>query len=110
MVLVVRSVFHESDKYYLNIFLDECLYKLAKKIMTIKYFDSIIMFRFDETKVGKIEFYDAKKLVKTWDVDIDNIVISKLIETKNNSKYLTGYLDQVRRPLALMLPKTSGYV
>ena len=34
-------------------------------------------------------------------VDVNNIVISKLIETKNNSKYLTGYLDEVTRPLVL---------
>ena len=43
------------------------------------------------------------------DVDIDNIVISKLIETKNNSKYLTGYSDDVRRQLVLTLPKMSRY-
>ena len=39
-----------------------------------------------------------------------NFVISKTVETKNNSKYLTGYLDEVIRPLVLILPKTSGYV
>ena len=42
--------------------------------------------------------------------NIDNIVISNLIETKNNSKYLIRYLDKVIRPLVLILPKTSGYV
>ena len=36
-----------------------------------------------------------------WDVNVDNIVISKLVKTKNNSKYLIGYLD---------MPKMSGYV
>ena len=30
------------------------------------------------------------KPIKIWDVDVDNIVISKLIEKKTNSKYLTG--------------------
>ena len=38
-------------------------------------------------------------------VDVNNIVISKLIETKNNSKYLAGYLDEVTRPLVLYYPK-----
>ena len=47
---------------------------------------------------------------KIWDVDIDNIVISKLIETKRNFKCLIGYLDEVTKPLALILPKMSGYV
>ena len=28
MVIAVRSVFHESRKYYLQVFLDECLCKL----------------------------------------------------------------------------------
>ena len=28
MTIVVRAVFHENDKYYPQVFLDECLYKL----------------------------------------------------------------------------------
>ena len=35
--------------------------------------------------------------------------ISKLIETKNNCKYLIRYLYEVIRPLVLILPKMSGY-
>ena len=30
-----------------------------------------------------------------WDADVDKIVISKLIETKYSSKYMTDYLDDV---------------
>ena len=41
---------------------------------------------------------------KNWDVNVDNIVISKSIETKNNSKYLIGELDDVIRPLLLIVP------
>ena len=51
-----------------------------------------------------------KKQIKVWDVDLDNIVISKLLKTKNNSKCLIGYLDNVIRPLALILPKMRRYV
>ena len=29
MIMVVRSIFHESNKYYPQVFLDECLYKLS---------------------------------------------------------------------------------
>ena len=43
-------------------------------------------------------------------VDVDNIALSKLVETKNNFKDLIGYLDEVIRPLVLILPKTSAYV
>ena len=31
--------------------------------------------------------------MKFWDIDVNNIAILKLIETKANSKYLVGYLD-----------------
>ena len=44
-------------------------------------------------------------------VNVDNIVISKLIETKTSSKYLIGLkFDKAIRPLALIMPKMSGYV
>ena len=51
-----------------------------------------------------------KKPINNWDVNVDSIVISKLIETKTNSKYIIGYLDKVIRPIVLILPKISGYV
>ena len=28
MVIVFKAVFHKNNKYYLQVFLDECLYKL----------------------------------------------------------------------------------
>ena len=28
MAIVVRAIFHENNKYYPQVFLDECLYKL----------------------------------------------------------------------------------
>ena len=39
--------------------------------------------------------------MKFCDIDVNNIVLLKLIETKNNLKYLVGYLD-VMRPLVLI--------
>ena len=42
-------------------------------------------------------------------VDVNDIVISKIVETKSNSEYLIGYLDEVIRPLLLTLPKMSRY-
>ena len=48
--------------------------------------------------------------LKIGNVYVDNIVNSKLIETKINSKYLIGYLDKVIRPLVLIMPKLIGYV
>ena len=37
------------------------------------------MLRFNKTKVAKEELYDVKKSIKIWDIDVDNIAISKLI-------------------------------
>ena len=34
--------------------------------------------------------------MKFWNIDVNNTVILKLIETKTNSKYLVGYLDVMR--------------
>ena len=44
------------------------------------------------------------------DANVDNIIISKLVETKTNSKYLIGCLYIRIRPLVLLMPKMSGYV
>ena len=68
------------------------------------------MLRFGKLKVAKEEFYGAKRPIKIWNVNVDNIVISKLVERKTNSKYLIEYLDEVIRLLSLILPKMSGYV
>ena len=68
------------------------------------------MLRFGKTKVAKEEIYVAKKLVKTWDANVENIVLSKSVETKNNSEYWIGYLVEVIRPFVLLLPKMSDYV
>ena len=38
------------------------------------------------------------------------IFISKLIETKTNSRYLIGYINKVIIPLVFIFPKISGYV
>ena len=51
-----------------------------------------------------------KKTYKIWDANVDNIVISKLVKPKTNSKYLVGYLDKAIRPLVFIMPKMSEYV
>ena len=58
-------------------------------------------------KVWKGKFSRAEKLVKTSNVNVDDIDISKLIETKNNCKYLAGYIVAVIRPVVLVLPQIS---
>ena len=69
------------------------------------------MLRFGETKIAKEKKVHAvKKTINIWDVNVDNIVISKLVKTKINFNYLIGYLDKVLRALVLIMPKLSGYV
>ena len=51
-----------------------------------------------------------KKTIKICYVSVDNIVISNLIETKTNSKYLIAIkFEKAIRPLVLIIPKMSGY-
>ena len=62
-------------------------------------------------KYQRKRFMLQKKSIKIWDVNVDNIVISKLVKTKPNSMYLIGIkFDKAIRSLVLMMPKMSGYV
>ena len=47
--------------------------------------------------------------MKIWDVNVDNIIISKLAKTKTNSKYLIGYLDNVISTSFFIMSKISGF-
>ena len=40
------------------------------------------MLIFGDTKLAKEKFFAAKKPIKTWDVNVDDKLISKLIEEK----------------------------
>ena len=68
------------------------------------------MVRFRDKEIAKGKFHAAKRSIKIWDVNFDNIIISKLVKTKTNSKYFIGYLDKAVRQLDLIMPKMSEYV
>ena len=61
------------------------------------------MLRFVETKVAKEKYMVQEKPINIWNVDVENKVISELVETKTNSRYLIGYLGKVVRPLRSFL-------
>ena len=42
--------------------------------------------------------------MKIWHVNFENIVISKLVKAKANSKYCIGYLDKAIAQLLLIVP------
>ena len=46
------------------------------------------MVKFGKIEMAKEKFYAAKNPLNIWDINIDNIVFSKLVKTKANSKYL----------------------
>ena len=49
--------------------------------------------------------------MKIWYVNVNHIVISKLVKTKTDPKYLVGLkFNKAIRPLVLVMPKMSGYV
>ena len=73
------------------------------------FFCSIIIVKFGRTNC-KRNFFCCKKLMKILDVNVNNIVISKLVKTKTNFKYLIGYLNQDIRPLVLIMAKISGNI
>ena len=52
----------------------------------------------------------VQKVINVWEVKFDNITISKLAEIKSNSKYLIGHLNNVIKPILLILAKMSGYI
>ena len=41
------------------------------------------MVRFGNREIAKEKFYAAKRPIKIWDVNVDNIVISKIVKTKS---------------------------
>ena len=63
------------------------------------------MLRFKEKIITKKKFYAAKTPIKHWDVNIYNVAISNLIETKFDSKSFIGYSDKAIMPLLLIRPK-----
>ena len=48
-----------------------------------------------------------KILVNILNINVNSIVISKLIWAKSNSQFLIGYLDKVIRPLVSVLSKIN---
>ena len=85
VIILIKSVLNkDKNHYYYKIF--ACIIWLKDSQKT--FFRSIKMLRFGEAKVTKEKLYAAKKTIKNLDVNVDNIIISKLVKIKANSKYL----------------------
>ena len=67
---------------------------------------------FNDKKIRKNDFYKNKKINNVYDVDVNNILLSKKesYDTKNSLKYFIGYNDNdIIKPLCIRLPQMSGY-
>ena len=56
------------------------------------------MVTFGEREITKERFDAARRPLKIWYINVDNIFFSKLIKTKTNSKYLARDLDKAIKP------------
>ena len=66
---------------------------------------------FGDIEVSKKEFYESKKGIKLNDVDVRKIVVSNKVKGNNEtSKVFIGYIDDIVRPLCLLLPQISGWI
>ena len=65
---------------------------------------------FNDKKINKKDFYNDKKQFKIKDIDISKILISKpeSYGKMNAKKYITGYNDDVIRPLHIFFPQMNG--
>ena len=87
VMIHIKSVLNkDKNHFYYKILLEKYSKKLAKKYSQILV-HSIIMGRFGEKEIAKEKFYAAKRPINICDVNVDNIIISKLFKTNSNSKY-----------------------
>ena len=61
VIILIKSVLNKNKSHY--------------------FFHRIIMVRFGEKKIRKRKNHAAKRPIKIWNVNVDNILISKLIDT-----------------------------
>ena len=67
---------------------------------------------FNDKKTRKSTFYKNKTKNNIEDIDVNNILVSKLepYSEKNLCKYFIGYNDNdIIRPLCIRLPQMTGY-
>ena len=84
-----------------NLHFFSTLYKNGKNII------------FDDEKINKSTFYKNKKIFNIYDIDLNEILVSKnnLMVRKSSLTYIIGYNDyNIIRPLCIKLPQMIAYV
>ena len=109
--MLIKSVPNKDEYHcYYKTFSRKCSFQIVKKIIKKKKIFSVIMVKLGKTEVAKEKFYAVKKYIRNSGANVDNIIISKSVKTKLNSKYMIEYLDKVIIPKVLIMPKMIGYV
>ena len=68
---------------------------------------------FDDEKINKSSFYKNKKIFNIYDIDLNEILVSKnnLMARKSSLTYFIGYNDyNIIRPLCIKLSQMIAYV
>ena len=67
--------------------------------------------KFGDKEVDKKKFYSSKEAILLDSVDLSKIVVSSRWKLNDTTyKYFCGYLNNVIKPLCVILPQMSGYI
>ena len=110
VIILDKSVLNKIKVASTIIYFQKNVRKIQLNNNFKSFFVIIIVLGFGGAKVAEEKLYGTKRPIKLWYIDVNNIFISKVVETKTNSKCLIGYLEKVIRPLVLILSKMSRYV
>ena len=95
----ITQFYIRIKNHYYNILLEKYSYQLEKKVIIKCFLTSKMLRAKSRKKIAEKTFCGATTAMENQDVDVNNIVITKLIKIKTDSKYLIGYLDKVIRLL-----------
>ena len=80
----IKSVLNkDQNHYYYNISLEKCFYQLVK-IYWQKFLWQYDNIKICQDKSSKRKFHGTKIPINIWDVNVDNLVISILVEIKTS--------------------------
>ena len=67
--------------------------------------------KFGDKEVDKKKFYSSKEAILLDSVDLSKIVVSSRWKLNDITyKYFCGYLNNVIKPLCIILPQMNGYI
>ena len=72
---------------------------------------NVKILKFNNIVFNKKTFHKPKESIDLLSVNIDRTVVSDKFKHNNEGfKYFIGYLDELVKPLCIILPQMSGYI